>query len=205
MTDQGTASTPPRLEDYLRDQVAPRFHQQVSAAEQRVAAAQRELDDLRAASGTLAWEVTGASPAVCYVNIADGDMIVAAQPAAEPFMTVSQSDADWARFTASLAGLFGNDPRRPLGRSRIDRVRAVKGAVRFVLTGLADGSSWTCTVYFGSGPRPAEPQATVTLPVDLVSKIQTGELNPQVAFMGGQLKLSGDPGVAMQLGMALFM
>lgn len=196
---------PPRLDDYLRDQIAPRFRQLVSATEQRVAAAQRELEDLRAARGTIAWEVIGTSPALWYVNIASGEMTVADQPVAEPFMTVSQTDADWARFTGGLAGLFGGDSRRPLGHARIERVRAIKGSVRFVLSGLADGGSWTCTLHFGAGPRPAEPQTTVSLPADLVTKIQSGELNPQVAFMQGQVKLSGDPGLAMQLGMALFL
>ncbi len=197
--------TPPSLEEYLRAQIAPRFSQLVSGAEQRLAAAQRELEDLRAATGTMAWEVTGASPAIVYVNLAAGEMAVADRPAGEPFMTISQSDADWARFTGGMAGLFGSDSRRPLGGSRIERVRTIKGAVRFVLTGLADGASWTCTLYFGPGPRPAEPQTTVTLPADLVAKIQSGQLDPQMAFMQGQVKLAGDPGLAMQLGMALFL
>lgn len=205
MTDAETKPQVPLLDEYLRNQIAPRFRQLVSAAAQRVAAAQRELDDLRAADGTMTWEITGSPAAVCHINIAGGEMTVADQPAAEPFMTVVMADADWARFASGMAGLFGGDTRRPFGRSRIERVRAVKGAVRFVLTGLQDGSSWTCTLCFGPGPRPAEPQTTVTLAADVVAKIQAGQLDPQVAFMQGQVKLSGDPGLAMQLGMALFL
>gem|GEM_PF-2545394 len=195
----------PQLEDYLRAQVVPRFGDLVRTAEQRAAAAQRELDDLRAAAGTMAWEVAGAAPLVRYINIADGVMAVAEQPAAAPFMTVSQSDADWARFTAGMGGLLGGDPGRPLGRARIERMRALKGAVRFVLTGLPEASTWTCTLYFGPEPRPAEPQTTITIGADVVAKIQARQLEPQVAFMQGQLKIMGDAGFAMQLGMALFM
>lgn len=205
MTEAGPTSDVPRLDEHLRNHVAPRFRQLVSAAAQRVVNAQRELDDLRAATGTMTWEVTGNAPAVCHINIANGEMTVADQPATEAFLTVVLAEADWARFAGGMAGLFGGDQRRPLGRSRIEHVRAVKGAIRFVLTGLQDGSSWTCTVHFGPGPRPAEPQTTVTLAADVVAKIQAGQLDPQVAFMQGQVKLSGDPGLAMQLGMALFL
>ena len=204
MSDVETKLTVPSLEAYLRESIAPRFAELVRGAEQRLAAAQREVDDLRAASGTIAWELTSPVPVRYYVNITDGAMNVGAEPVAEPFMTVSQSPEDWARFTGGMAALFGGDTRRPFGRSRIERVRAIKGAVRFVITGLADGSAWTCTLCFG-GLRPAEPQTTVTLAAELVGKIQSGQLDPQMAFMQGQVKLSGDPGLAMQLGMALFL
>jgi len=205
MTDAPNTTIPPPLDEYLRANVAPRFRELVSGVEQRLAAAQRDLDDLRAAAGTIAWEIGGETPTVSYVNIANGEMTVAAQPASAPFMTVSQSAADWARFTGGMAGLFGADSRRPLGRARIERVRAIKGAIRFVLTGLPDGGTWTCTLHFGTGPRPAEAPTTVTLAADVVTKMQSGQLEPQMAFMQGQVKLSGDPGLAMQLGMALFL
>jgi SCP-2 sterol transfer family protein len=201
-----TTQTPqvPTLESFLRNDVSPRFQELLRAAEQKLAAARKELEDLQSAKGTIAWEVEGASPSLWYVNIADGAMTVAATPLEAPFMTVAQSAADWVRFTGGMAGLFGADNRRPFGKSRIERVRSLKGSVRFVLTRLPDGSSWSCTLHFGPPPRPAEPQTTVSLAADVVKQVQSGQLNPQMAFMQGQLKLTGDPGLAMQLGMALF-
>jgi hypothetical protein len=204
MTETVAGSPPSTLEQFLQAEVAPRFQELVRAAEEKVASAQKELDDLRAASGTIAWEIEDASPVLRYVNIGAGAMRVATEPQEPPFMTVSQSQADWARFTGGMSGLFGADSRRPFGRARIERVRALKGSVRFVISGLADGSSWTATLHFGPPPRPAEPQTTVTIAADVVKQIQSGQVNPQVAFMQGQLKLAGDPGLAMQLGMALF-
>ena len=200
------AQTPrtPTVEEFLQAQFVPRFHEQVQAAEQRLAAAQGEVEDLRAARGTIAWEISGAVP-LRYVDIADGAMKVVEKPASEPFMTVSQTEADWVRFTSGMAGLFGGDPRRPFGKSRIDRVRTLRGAVRFIVSDLPGGETWTCVLSFGGGPRPAEPQTTITISADAAAKMQAGQLDPQMAFMQGQVKLAGDAGFAMQLGMALLM
>ncbi len=205
MTD--TPSVPPALDEYLRRSVAPRFRDLVQAARERFTTAQRELDDLLAATGTMLWEVTGSAPARCYVNIENGTMAVADQPLAEPFMTIAQAPDDWARFTAGVAqtGFLSGQTRRPFGRTRIERLRSINGALRFVLTGLPDGGSWTLTLYFGAGERPAQPQTTVTLAADLVPKIQSGQIDPQMAFMQGQVKISGELGLAVQLATALFL
>ena len=69
MDDTDTPETHTSLDEYLRAQVAPRFQEQVLAAEQRLAAAQRELDDLRAATATIVWEVAGATPQVRRVGL----------------------------------------------------------------------------------------------------------------------------------------
>ena len=56
MSDPSDSKPNPTIDDYLRDAVAPRFAELVRGAEQRLAAAQREVDDLRAAGGTMAWD-----------------------------------------------------------------------------------------------------------------------------------------------------
>lgn len=190
------------MERFLRERLAPRFGQIVSDAEARRQALQREVEDLRAARGSIEWTVIGVG--TVYLNIVDGQMTVADEPIEDPFMGVALSAADWERFAAGgvSTGFFSGAGGRGLGRSRVDRLRAIRGAVRFVLSGFADGD-WSVLTHFGSGRRPTEAEATVRLDADVAMKLQRGEVNPQMAFMQGQVRLEGNAGLAMQLGMAL--
>jgi len=44
-----------------------------------------------------------------------------------------------------------------------------------------------------------EAECTVSITKENLDKILSGELNPMMAFMGGQIKIDGDMGVAMNL------
>lgn len=191
------------LPDFLRSKVAGRFRDMVAKADQKLAQAKREVEDLRSATGSIAWEVGDSRTSKWFVNMADGEMTIAETADNEPFMTIALSEADWMRFVsgATSGGLFAGD-NRPFGKSRIERVRAIRGSMRFVLTGLPEGGDFTVNLHFGS-ERSAEPKATIQMTADVAAKIQSGVLNPQAAFMQGQMKLIGDMGFAMQLGMAL--
>lgn len=195
----------PGLEEFLGIRVAPRFQEQVTQLERRLAELQRQIEDIRAAQGTIVWEVEGSPPQICYANIARGQMSIASEPAYEPVMRIVQSAEDWSKFTGGLPALFTADPRRPLGKSRLDRIRNLQGAIRFVVSGVPGGDDWSCWVVFGGGEKPAEPRVTIQLPSDALAQIQNGQLDPQAAFMQGQVRLAGDMGFAMQVGMALFL
>jgi hypothetical protein len=195
----------PRLEEFLASRLAPRFAEQRTLIEQRLAEIHRQLEDLYAAQGTIAWEVESSPPAVCYANIAGGEMTVGPEPLEEPILRIVQSPEDWAKFTAGLPAMFTVDPRRPLGKSRIERLRSLRGAIRFVLSGVPGGGEWSCWVLFGGEPKPAEPRVTIQIPAEALAQIQSGTLDPQAAFLQGQVRLAGDMGFAMQVGMALFL
>jgi putative sterol carrier protein len=197
------ADEAPTLAAVLNEKVAPRFAQVLSDAQRRLEALQREVDDLRAARGTLQWEVDGLG--TCYLNVDGGQVAVADAPLEAPFMTIALSRADWDRFASGAVApgmMSGN--RQGLGESRVQRLKALKGSVRFVVSGFADGE-WTSTIHFGAGPRPEQPQTTIRINAEAAEKMQRGELNPQMAFMQGQVRLEGDAALAMQVGMAMAM
>lgn len=58
---------------------------------------------------------------------------------------------------------------------------------------IADG-----TVAVGDGEH-AEPDFTLNMAVDTWRKMRRGEIHAQAAFMSGQMKISGNMGLAMRL------
>lgn len=99
---------------------------------------------------------------------------------------------------SSVRAIFDNVPLR------LDPVEAagVDALIRINLTGAAGGTYFVeirdgaATV---SNRSNGQPQLTLTLTAaDYVALIQ-GQLNAQLAFMNGKLKITGDVGLAMKL------
>ncbi len=133
-------------------------------------------------------------------------MEVAPQPAGEPFLTVRMSREAWEVFTsgAVAVGFFGGpDGRGGLTRSRIERLRGIRGTVRFTLAGLPEAGRWTFEVALGEAPRD-QPDASVTLSVETAAKLRSGQLLPQTAFLQGLVQIAGDVALLTRLAGALF-
>ena len=73
------------------------------------------------------------------------------------------------------------------------------GTLRFELTG-EDG--FVLRVHFGAEPMSDEPRCTLQIAREAYEQLRSGELNPQDAFMGGQIVATGDIQMAMQLALA---
>lgn len=194
----------PTLEEFLAERVAPRFAEQVQGLEKRIAELQAQLSDVRAAQGTIAWCIRGDTDTMRYANFANGQMQIATAPTHPPLMTIVQTAEQWERFVRGLPAPFVSDPRRPLGKSRVERLKNILGSVRFVLTGL-EGGDWSCLVAFGNTPLEGEPRVTIKVPMATLTEMQQGKLDPQAAFLQGRIQIAGDMGFAMQLGMVLFL
>jgi acyl-CoA dehydrogenase len=74
----------------------------------------------------------------------------------------------------------------------------IGGSIKFEVDGqglLIDGTGETNTVSASNG----EADCTISLTAEVLQKLRDGEINPMMAVMGGQIKISGDMGLAMKV------
>ena len=80
--------------------------------------------------------------------------------------------------------------------------KGLTGTVQFNLSGEG-GGSWYATVKDGSvvvtKGSVSSPNMTMKMDAQDYVDMNTGKLNPQVAFMTGKLKISGDMSLAMKM------
>ena len=60
---------------------------------------------------------------------------------------------------------------------------------------LIDGTGDTNTVQASD----SEADCTISLTAEVLEKLRDGDINPMMAVMGGQIKISGDMGLAMKV------
>jgi len=83
----------------------------------------------------------------------------------------------------------------------LSRMRETDGTMQMRITDEEKGD-WVLTIQFGSEFK-EEPDATISIPAEDVDAIQSGELNPQEAFMSGKISIDGDMGLVMQMGTSM--
>lgn len=209
MATNDTATTQPLTPDtFLKEKVAPQFRRRIDNLRRQIAALEQQIQERTAAQGTVRIVVEGEGGGTWYLNVKGGEMTVAAEAAFPPLLTIYQprSYFDWAVTMAGDSGLFGPGGRAgqsDLTKSRIDRLKMLKGTIQFNFTHLPDGSEQGFAIQFGEGERPATPQLTLSMKAEDAQKMARGEINPQMAFMSGVIKVTGDMALAMQFGAAL--
>lgn len=194
----------PDPRSFFTERLPAQFNRALAQQEQAVKAAQKVLDGMRAVDATLRVIVDGEA---FHLNVVQGRMSPAGAPARPPVMTLVLDRAAFARVVREagdsamgfLGGLSGLAGEMRLTRSRLDNLAGVSGALRFEVTG-DDG--FALLTHFGSEPLPARPDATLSVDPETYRALRAGGLDPQQAFMAGQIRIAGNMQLAMQLALA---
>ena len=81
---------------------------------------------------------------------------------------------------------------------RASNAEPIGGKLKFEVDGvgiLIDGTSETNTVSASND----DADCTISLTAEVLEKLRDGEINPMMAVMGGQIKITGDMGLAMKV------
>ena len=81
---------------------------------------------------------------------------------------------------------------------RASTAAPIGGSIKFEVDGqgiLIDGTGETNTVITSNG----EADCTISLTAEVLQKLRDGDINPMMAVMGGQIKITGDMGLAMKV------
>ena len=81
---------------------------------------------------------------------------------------------------------------------RASNAEPIGGKLKFEVDGvgiLIDGTSETNTVSASKD----DADCTISLTAEVLEKLRDGEINPMMAVMGGQIKITGDMGLAMKV------
>jgi len=208
MAEQPTATQPIAPDVFLKEKVAPQFRRRLDDLRRQIMNLEQQVQERAAAQGTVRVVIEGEGGGAWYLNVGGGEMTVTAEPASTPLMTIYQSRDyfDWSVSMAGDAGLFGPSTRTgqsDLTKSRIDKLKMLKGLIQMTFTHLPDGGERSLFLQLGEGERPATPQMVLSMKAEDAQKMARGEINPQVAFMGGIVKITGDMTLAIQFGAAI--
>jgi hypothetical protein len=201
--EQTGATAPLDPATFLRERVAPRSWRRIEELRAQVVRLEREIEERLRAEATIEIVLEGPGGGTWYLNLRQGETRVEAAPAAPPLVRIYQSREDWEALARLQLAAGGGPPGTAgeLTRTRIERLRALAGAIEFRLA--ADSGEHRVVVQFGGGER-ATPRCTVRLRAADAARLQAGELMPQAAFMQGLVQLDGDMAFAMQVAATLF-
>ena len=155
--------------------------------------------------GVIRIELTGDQGGVWVLRLSGGDLAVAVGAGDGPAnIEIRQSVVDWRQITTRAAAEGGD----PTSAASIDRLLAspalgqlfhsVKGTIRVQISGL-EGRDFSAEITFGGA---AEPSTGISVDADTLEQIRSGALPAPQAFFSGRIQITGEPALAMQVGMA---
>jgi len=201
------------VDRFYRERVPAHFarcleNQEALAAEDAEAA--RILGEMRAVrTGLIVRVDPGARESrreYCF-EIERGRMRLVDEPTRAPFLILDHALADFAAlrrecgdsilgFLGALAGL-GDEMK--LTAQRVRSLRELAGCLTFELAGP---TGFSLVAHFGVDAPAGEPRARIRLDEETFSKLRSGTLDPQDAFLEGLVEVEGDVDMAIHLALA---
>ena len=173
----------------------------------RDADAARVLAEMEAVRASIVVRVGDAKPGCFAYDIDRGEARHVAEPERSPFMVLGHDVAHFAAirrecgdsllgFLGALAGI--GDALR-LTSLLVRNLRELDGSLVFERAG-EDG--FALRAHFGSGEPESEPRAVIRVDAGTYARLRAGELDPQEAFLAGEIAVEGDEGMAIGLALA---
>jgi hypothetical protein len=192
---------------FYTETIPAQFNSVLEAQEQRGDEDRRLLEGMRAADATIRVDVTGEGGGRFFLNLRGGVMTAGDAPDHTPFLTLVQDRTAFERLAeeaggsavALLGGLAGLPGDLKLTRSRIENLGAVKGLVRFEVTGER---GFALLTHFGGGAIPAAPDASIRVDEATYERLREGRIDPTQALADGSLGIDGDVELVVQLALA---
>ncbi|MEN8159238.1 MAG: SCP2 sterol-binding domain-containing protein [Myxococcota bacterium] len=192
---------------FLEEMLPTQWNEALREQERTAEAAKRLLEGMRSVEATLCVEIEGEGGGRFNLNVSDGRLTPGETASHPPFLTMRLDRPDFERFAAEvgdsalgfLGALSGLGQEMRLTSARVELLASLEGTVRFELRGEG---GFTLLTHFGTNPPPAEPTTSITVDRTAYHALRTGELNPQDAFLSGQIQVEGDMQLAMQLALA---
>jgi hypothetical protein len=197
---------------FYRDRIPAQWNRRLETQRAAVAGggeeAEQTLDAMCRVRASLDVLVTDADGDVHYrLVIEEGRMSIGEVTPEKPILTLvhdldtfetleRESGDSLLGFLGALAGQ-GEEMR--LTERQVQTLGELDGSLRFERKG---GSPFRITAYLGDAIPGAEPACYLGIDALTYSKLESGELSPQDAFMGGQIILEGDVQIAMQVALA---
>jgi|NGEPerStandDraft_9_1074522.scaffolds.fasta_scaffold25005_2 putative sterol carrier protein len=179
------------VEDYFQNFVPRMFEEQMKGA---------SITGMDGTTAKLMFNVASDGAEHTYsIVIKDAkEMEIVPGPVDDALVTLDMDEATWrAAVTGKLAGAIDmfTDVNKVANRARYDKIKDMKGTLVLDLT-RPDGSNASLKVMFNGAEKP---EATFICSLDTWVQLSTGQIPGVTAFMGGQLKITGDMPFAIEL------
>ncbi len=199
---------------FFRERLPAQLNRSLAEQEQAAQMAQRTLAGMRAVAATIRFDVRGEGGCTVFVNIEGGRSSAGDAPAHPPFLSIAVDRSHYeALFREAgddvlglLGGISGMAAPVRLTRERVDQMAAVGGTLCFELTGeggfqvLAKlGDAVPGERSHGGGSA----DTTIRVAAQAYRDLREGRLEPQQAFLAGEIAIEGDMQRAMQLALAV--